>query len=126
MGVLKKECFFLIGVYGYGAKTTSPENRAMTLARYDGFELIARVTGALVSPIIANNVDRYANFGLKLACDLFAVLYLIFIIKDTPRIIESNKKRDGDDDWVAQMEMLQHHSPRALVSDSRVRKIESL
>ena len=66
----------------------------MTLARYDGFELIARVTGALVSPIIANNIDRYANFGLKLACDLFALLYLIFIIKDTRRIIESNKKRE--------------------------------
>ena len=86
--------FLLIGVYGYGAKTTTPENRSMTLARYDGFELIARVTGALVSPIIANNIDRYANFGLKLACDLFAVLYLILIITDTPRIIESNQKRE--------------------------------
>ena len=79
---------YFVGVYGYGAKTTTPENRATTLARFDGFELIGRISGSLVSPIIANKVDRYANFSLKLGCDFIVVLYLIFVIKDTPTIID--------------------------------------
>ena len=70
----------LKGVYGYGALTTSSGNRATTLARFDGLELVARVSGTLLSPVLSNKIDRYANFSLKLICDLLAVLYLIFII----------------------------------------------
>ena len=81
----------ILGVYGYGAKTTTPDNRATTLGRYDGFELIARVLGALLSPIIANQMTRYGNFGLKLGCDLIALLYLAFIIKETPRMIDTRE-----------------------------------
>ena len=81
---------FLSGVYGYGSLTTTPENRATTLARFDGLELVARVSGTLLAPIMSENTNKYANFILKLVSDLLAILYLIFIIKDTPRINNSS------------------------------------
>ena len=84
----------LIGVYGYGALTTSSGNRATTLARFDGLELVARVSGTLLSPVLANKIGRYANFILKLICDLLAILYLIFIIKDTERLDKTQSDKE--------------------------------
>ena len=81
-----------LGIYSYGTLISKPENRATKLIIFDGFDILASVSGSLLSPIILNNLGEYANFGIKCGCTFLALLYAIFIIKEPSNNTKDEKK----------------------------------
>ena len=72
-------------MYGFGAYNSKPEARASTLARYDGFEVLGKVTGTFFSPLVLTYLTAHANYTLKIACVFVVLLYVMFMVKDPPK-----------------------------------------
>ena len=83
---------FYLGVYGFGTRISKPEDRASLLTRFDGFEMIAKFAGTLLSPLIKTYTNNYGNFGIKIAMTLSSVLYTICLIKEPPLDNQNSKK----------------------------------
>ena len=82
---------YYLGQYGYGASVTKPEERAHRIARLDGSEYIATLIGTLLSPVIAEHIGYFGNYGCFVGLSLLAILYLNFIVKEP-----STNKQEGD------------------------------
>ena len=49
---------------------------------FDGFDILARISGVLLSAIIMDNFGRYAIYSIKIACTVLAYSYAIFVVKE--------------------------------------------
>ena len=76
---------YYLGQYGYGASVTEPDERAHRIARLDGSEYVATLIGTLLSPIIAEHIGYFGNYGFFAGLAFLAVLYLHFFVKEPPR-----------------------------------------
>ena len=67
---------------------------------FDGFDILASVSGVLLSAIIMDNFGRYAIYGIKIACTILASFYAIFVVKEpkdfTARRITKQKSEPGN------------------------------
>ena len=67
---------------------------------FDGFDILASVSGVLLSAIIMDSFGRYANYGIKIACTILAISYAFFIVKEpkdvTSRRIKKQKSEPGN------------------------------
>ncbi len=84
-----------LGLYGYVATITTPEDRAYRLARLDGIETAAMMLGTFLSPIIFDAFGYYASFGARIACSTSAFLYVTFVVKE-PVNSSQNRKKQGN------------------------------
>ena len=82
-------------MYCYGTLISKPKNRATKMIIYDGFDILASISGVLLSAIIMENLGRYANYGIKCGCTFLALLYAIFAIKEPQK---SNKEETAESD----------------------------
>ena len=73
---------FYIGVYGYGALRSTAQNRASTLARYDGFEKIGDVIGTALSSLILLSIGIMGNYIICAICIFMAFAYTSFAISN--------------------------------------------
>ena len=72
---------FYLGVYGLGTLVSQDNARASTLARYDGLETLGLIFGTLLSPLVLRQ-SRIAAYACKIGTSAFAILYLVFIVKE--------------------------------------------
>ena len=73
---------FYIGVYGYGTLRSKAQNRASTLARYDGFEKIGDVVGTALSSLILISIGIMGNYIICAVCMFLAFAYTLFAISN--------------------------------------------
>ena len=87
-------------MYSYGTLISKPANRATKMIIFDGFDILASITGLLLSAIIMDNFGRYANYSIKIACTILAISYAFFIVKEpqdvTARRIKKQKSEPGN------------------------------
>ena len=76
---------FYLGIYGYGTQITDNSDRASTLARIDGFEMIGKILGTLLSPIILNQFSAKINYFCKMICTTLAIIYALLYVKTSQR-----------------------------------------
>ena len=72
---------FYLGVYGFGTLVSQDDARASTLARYDGLETLGLIFGTLLSPLVLSQ-SAIAAYACKIGTSGFAILYLVFIVKE--------------------------------------------
>ena len=72
---------FYLGVYGYGTYVTDPKTRATTLGRVDGFEVLGKITGTLLSPLVLNSLGATFNYAFKFCFILVATIYVAIMVK---------------------------------------------
>ena len=82
---------YYLGLYGYGASVSEPEERAHRIARLDGVETIATMVGTLLSPLVSKHVGYFGNYGLFAGLALSAAVYLQYFVKEPV-----DKKQTGD------------------------------
>ena len=75
---------FYLGVYGYGTSVTEPNSRASTLGRYDGLEVIGKISGTLISPFILNQLSATYSYSFKICCTVIALIYVALMVKTPP------------------------------------------
>ena len=75
---------FYLGVYGYGTSITEPNSRASTLGRIDGFEVIGKISGTLMSPVILNQLSATYSYSFKICCTVMALIYVALMVKTPP------------------------------------------
>ena len=67
---------------------------------FDGFDILASISGVLLSAIIMDNFGRYAIYSIKIACTILASFYAIFVVKEpkdfTARRITKQKSEPGN------------------------------
>ena len=67
---------------------------------FDGFDILARISGVLLSAIIMENFGRYAIYSIKIACTVLAFSYAIFVVKEpkdfTARRITKQRSESGN------------------------------
>ena len=73
---------YYLGLYGYGASVSEPEERAHRIARLDGVETIATMIGTLLSPLVSKQLGYFGNYGLFAGLSLLAALYLKVFVKE--------------------------------------------
>ena len=71
---------YYLGYYAYGTIIAKPEERANTLARFDGFERVGSLLGVAVSPLIFVHMGRFGNYGLELLCVIISIVYTIYLV----------------------------------------------
>ena len=69
---------YLLGSYSFGASVSSESQRATTLARIDGFEILGSVIGCLLSP----HLGTFGSFFTCLCCQCLALLYLCIVVDE--------------------------------------------
>ena len=72
---------FYLGVYGFGTLVSQDDARASTLARYDGLETLGLIFGTLLSPLVLSQ-SAIAAYACKIGTSGFAILYLVFVVKE--------------------------------------------
>ena len=82
---------YYLGVYGYGASVSEPEERAHRIARLDGTEYLATLIGTLLSPHVPTFLGYYGSYSLFGGLSLLAALYLHIFVKE-PIIKDSTNK----------------------------------
>ena len=71
-----------MGVYGYIASYTEPEERSYRLVRNDGIEHVGKILATFCSPIVFNQLDYLGTYVIRLCFSVVALLYLIFFVKE--------------------------------------------
>ena len=74
-----------MGVYGYIASYTEPEERSYRLVRNDGIEHVGKILATFCSPIVFNQLDYLGTYVIRLCFSVVALLYLIFFVKENRR-----------------------------------------
>ena len=72
-----------MGVYGYIASYTEPEERSYRLVRNDGIEHLGKIIANFCAPIIFNQLSYTGTYVIRLSFSLLAMLYLIFCVQET-------------------------------------------
>ena len=73
---------YYLGVYGYGASVSEPDERAHRIARLDGTETLATIVGTLLSPHVTNLLGPIGNYGILAGLSLLAAIYLKFCVRE--------------------------------------------
>ena len=63
---------------------TEPNSRASTMGRIDGFEVIGKIFGTLISPFIVNHLSATYSYSFKICCTLIALIYVALMVKTPP------------------------------------------
>ena len=79
--------------FRYGTQIAKPSSRASTLARIDGFEVIGKISGTLLSPIILKKLNARFNYGFKLISMFLAIIYVILRVKGPPKSNKLNRTK---------------------------------
>ncbi len=82
---------YYLGLYGYGASVSEPEERAHRIARLDGTETLATIAGTLLSPLVDKHLGPIGNYGLFGGFTLLSAIYLKICVRE-PIKNKSNKK----------------------------------
>ena len=88
---------YYLGIYGFGADASKPEERAHRLARLDGFEALGYFFGTFISPLMLSWLGYYGCFGTQILFHMICFAIILFFIKE-PRIKRTkgrSKKEDG-------------------------------
>ena len=48
----------------------------------DGFDILASISGVLLSAIVMDNFGRFANYSIKVCCTILALSYAFFVVKE--------------------------------------------
>ena len=78
---------------------TKSDERAQRLARFDGFETLATMSGFLASPFIFQNLGYQGNFAICGGAIGLAIIYLIFFVPEPNKVkeeTEENEKKNGE------------------------------
>ena len=66
----------------------------------DGFDILASISGVLLSAIVMDNFGRYANYSIKVGCTILAISYAFFVVKEpkdvTARRITRQRSEPGN------------------------------
>ena len=92
---------YYLGMYGYGASVSEPEERAHRIARLDGTETLATIAGTLLSPLVNQYLGPIGNYGLFGGFTLLSAIYLKICVRE-PIKNKSEKKLE-----------LEEHHPRS-------------
>jgi MFS family permease len=87
---------YYLGMYGYGASVSEPEERAHRIARLDGTETLATVAGTLLSPLVNEHLGPIGNYGLFGGFSLLSAIYLKFCVRE-PIKNKSDKKLQSEE-----------------------------
>ena len=87
---------YFVGLYGFIADVTKPEERAHRLARIDGFEAIGYFIGNFLSPIILESLGYFGSFASQVLVHISCILILLLIIKETDKA-RSNTSTDKNE-----------------------------
>ncbi|XP_059092418.1 proton-coupled folate transporter-like isoform X1 [Tigriopus californicus] len=68
---------YYMGVYGYGSNTVDQAKRAARLARFDGVEQVAYLTGAALSPVVFRAFGCWGSFLSGITINIAALLILV-------------------------------------------------
>ena len=82
---------YYLAYYSYGSIISKPEERANTLARFDGFERVGSLLGVALSPIIFLYLGRFGNYGFELICVFISIIWIIFLIPNNQTTAEKDK-----------------------------------
>jgi len=80
---------YYLGVYGYGASVTTPDERAYRLARLDGVETVAMIIATLLSPTISKYIGPYGNYGFGLTLILMSIFYGKMFVREPIKYVRS-------------------------------------
>ena len=86
----------MLGAYGYISQITKVEDRSARLVRNDGFERLANIMGAFLSPVVFTNFGIITNYVVRLSISGLALIYAIFMLKSPPKakIAKSRKQNE--------------------------------
>lgn len=82
---------YYLGIYGYGATVSRPEERAKKLARFDALELLGTLAGTLLSPVVYNAWGYYGTYICYLSLTFAAFLQCLFFTTE-PITVSVEKK----------------------------------
>ena len=85
-----------LGIYGYGAADSKPEDRTYRMARIDGIETISGVIGTALSPYVFEHFGYYGNSSLFCLAFVLAVLYTIFFVQEPIKAPKEDKQVTAD------------------------------
>ena len=85
---------YYLGYYGFGSSITNPEERAVRLARFDGFERGGMIVGIALSPAAFKAIGYYGCYAVRTSCYAVAIIYLIFMVKE-PIIRKKREESEG-------------------------------
>ncbi len=100
---------YFIGYYGYGTSITTPseqysphlfrsyissnpfaEERSVRMSRFDGCMHTGFLLGTALSEPLLQRFGFLANYLVNISCGGFALLWLIFYVRDPPRDVSSS------------------------------------